>query len=291
MSLTPEEQKVVAQIKAAQESGEDVFGDDEELVRDEPQADADEQPEQTEAAADEPTTEQQEAQAPAEEPPAIEQQAAEPPAKADTAPQTFDVQLPADHEQKIADLLKEKAQAFKKLMEGEMEADEFATIDAKVTNDINRINREVTRAETLAEANRQQAENYQTTAIRQLIARTKGEVDYAADAKAQKQFDVALAVVKADPDNAALDFAELIDQAHKVVAAQRGVTAKPAAPQAPASRKPDVQAPVTLRSLPSAGTQNTNGSVADSLARLRGQDFENAFAKLTPSQRAAMLDE
>ena len=283
---TPAEQKILDDTAAAMAAGEDVFGDDEELVREMPGGE-DDDAEATPDAAETPAVDDASDTPPEADPLGLN----EPPERAEQR-QTFEVQLPADHEAKVTELMKEDAQAFRQLIDGEMDADAYAEIRARVTNEVNRINREVTRAETLAEANRQQALDYERRAIRDLIKRTTAEVPYLQDPKAQRQFDNALALLRADPDNAGADFAELANDAHKMVAAQRGiVAAKALASKAPpASRRPGDPVPTTLRGLPSASTQTANGSVADGLARLHGQDYEVAFAKLTPAQRAAMLD-
>ena len=97
-------------------------------------------------------------------------------------------------------------------------------------------------------------------------------------------------MLAAQPDNAGKDFADLIEDAHKMVKAMRGVQT-PAKAAAPAQeRKPAGDAPVTLRSLPSASTPNTGG-VIEQIARLKGPAYEAAYAKLTPAQQAALLDE
>jgi hypothetical protein len=47
---------------------------------------------------------------------------------------------------------------------------------------------------------------------------------------------------------------------------------------------------VTLRTLPSAATPNSGGNVLDNLSKLKGQAYQDAFAKLTPAQKAALTD-
>ena len=166
----------------------------------------------------------------------------------------------------------------------------------------------------------------QQSEIRRLIARAKADVDYSKDTKAQKNFDVALRTLQADPDNAALEFGDLVDEAHRVVLALRGgvrkvdatvpaaaasaepVTApavketkavKSATPVAPVAvalekvpdRQPAEKAPVTLRGLPVASTPNSNGDVIEQMSRLSGQAYQDAFAKLSPQQRRSLVDE
>lgn len=283
---TPEDLKALEAIAAAQAAGQDPFGDDEPLTV---EADADEPaPEAAPEAAAEPEAEQAAADAPAAE---EEQAEADPsPATASTEAAelpTYKAEVPQDYKAQRAELMKAKAEAMKKLMDGEIDADTYAAEDARVSDALEDLAAARIRAETLQEANAQSQQAYQARAIQRLIANTKSEVDYAADATAQKQFDTSLQVLAAQPDNAGKDFADLIEDAHKMVKAMRGVQTPAKAP-AP-ERKPAGDAPVTLRSLPSASTPNTGG-VIEQIARLKGPAYEAAFDKLTPAQKAALLD-
>ena len=288
--MTPEDQKTLDAIAAAEAAGQDPFGDDEPLTTETDAGDAaadagadtagaaaqaDTDPEQ--GAEDAPTAEA--AQPDPEPEPAQPEPAALPAYKAE---------LPADHKAQRTELLQAKADAMRKLMDGEMTAEEFATEEMRVTEALEDLAAARIRAETLQEANAQSQQAYQARTIQRLIAKTKAEVDYAADATAQKQFDTSLQVLAAQPDNAGKDFADLIEDAHKMVKAMRGVQTPAKAPAA--DRKPAGDVPVTLRSLPSASTPNTGG-VIEQIARLKGPAYEAAYAKLTPAQQAALLDE
>lgn len=293
MSLTPEEQKTLAAIEAAKAAGNDPFGDDEPLGA-EPDEAATEA--EAEAVSDEVTTEQAEeaAAAPGEpevapEPETVAQEVAQP---AQEAPPTFRADMPADYKQQRANLLAERAEAMKQLIEGELDPKEFAATEARISDSLEELTAARIRAETLHEANIQSQQRYQTQVLNRLITKSKADVDYAADADARNQFDTALQVVAAQPANKGKDFADLIDTAHTMVKAMRGVMSVPTAPstKSPADRRPAGDPPpVTLRSLPSASTPNT-GSVVDQIARLKGPAYEAAFSKLTPSQKAALLD-
>ena len=224
MSLvaTPEESKVLAAVEAGLAAGEDVFGDDDDdtdtggagpggagpgdddaddSAKAGDGADAD----LTEAALtdvlDEPTGDQQPVQ-------------------------QFTAEVAADYKEQRAALTTEKAQALKKLMDGEIDADEYAAVESRVSESISDLDSARIRAETLIEANAQNVAAFQQKAIQKLIAATKNEVDYAGDPKAQKQFDTAMNTIMADPDNAGLEYTELLTQAHRVVAAVRGVDRK-----------------------------------------------------------------
>ena len=278
---TPEDLKALEAIAAAEAAGQDPFGDDEPLETpaedgaDESQAQDENEQEHT--AADAPT-----ADAPAAE---AAQQEPEPEPAALPA---YKAELPADHKAQRTELLQAKADAMRKLMDGEMTAEEFAAEEMRVTEALEDLAAARIRAETLQEANAQSQQAYQARTIQRLIAKAKAEVDYATDTAAQQQFDTSLRVLAAQPANADKDFADLAEDAHKMVKAMRGIaqTPKPSA----ADRRPAGDAPVTLRSLPSASTPNTGG-VIEQIARLKGPAYEAAYAKLTPAQQAALLDE
>lgn len=279
---TPEDLKALEAIAAAEAAGQDPFGDDEPLTVEDaaeeaaPEAEAAAEPEAEQVAADATTAdaEQDEAKPAAASPEAVELP-------------TYKAELPQDYKAQRAELMKAKADAMKQLMDGEIDADAYAAEDARVSEALEDLAAARIRAETLQEANAQSQQAYQARAIQRLIANAKSEVDYAADATAQKQFDTSLQVLAAQPDNAGKDFADLIEDAHKMVKAMRGI-----APQAKpvAERKPAGDAPVTLRGVPSASTPNTGG-VIEQIARLKGPAYEAAYAKLTPAQQAALLDE
>ena len=272
---TPEDLKALEAIAAAEAAGQDPFGDDEPLTV-EAEADADQPDADAEA----------QAAADAEAEQGAEAAQAEPEPEPGAMP-AYKAELPADHKAQRTELLKAKADAMRKLMDGEITADEFASEELRVTEALEDLAAARIRAETLQEANAQSQQVYQARTIQRLIAKTKAEVDYATDTAAQQQFDTSLRVLAAQPANADKDFADLAEDAHKMVKAMRGIaqTPKPSA----ADRKPAGDAPVTLRSLPSASTPNTGG-VIEQIARLKGPAYEAAFAKLTPAQQAALLD-
>jgi len=360
MSLvaTPTETDVLADIARERAAGLDPFGDDEfdppvigakevidepdepiavsEVVDAPPEKDAavasdaekqgeegiDAQPNAKDEAPAEPV-EDADAQA-AQEPQAAAPEPVKETAKEAPEPQipTYQTELPADYQEQRGVLLKEKALAMKKLIDGELDLEAFSAIESRVSNALEDLTAQRIRSETLSEANVQNQQAMQQSEIRRLIARAKADVDYSKDTKAQKSFDVVLRTLQADPDNAALEFGDLVDEAHRVVLALRGGVGKvqvdpavaaavvasavkeakvvkaatPAAPVAVASekvpdRQPAEKAPVTLRGLPVASTPNSNGDVIEQMSRLSGQAYQDAFAKLSPQQRRSLVDE
>lgn len=276
--MNTDEQKVLDEIKAAQARGDDPFGDD----------DTDEVLE-NEVTSEESTDDD----APADKAAApVAGQTDEP--EAPVVQAQYKAELPVEHKAQRAELLKSKAEAMKKLMDGEIGAEEFAAEESRISDALEDLTAQRIRAETLIEANQQMAAQTQQKALQRLIAQSKQQIDYMADMKAQKQFDVALQTIGADPDNASMDYAELLQEAHKVVCAIRGVPlskGEQVAQAVQASRRPTEQVPMTLRNIPAASTANANGDMLEQMGRLTGQAYQDAFAKLSPAQRRSLLDE
>ena len=199
---------------------------------------------------------------------------------ASTAPQTYRADMPADLAAKRTELLAAKAQAMKQLMDGVIDAEKYADEECRISEELEGITLARARAETLAEVNRQTAEVYQGNVISALVARTKTEIDYASDTDAQQTFDLALRLVASEPDAAGKDFAQIADEAHRMVLARRGVA--PAAPSTTGRAAPDrtpPKPPITLGGLPTAAASGTK-SISEVAGRLTGDDLEQAFDAL-----------
>lgn len=294
MYLTPEETKVLAATNAAIAAGEDPFGDDEPLVRDLPEGEDTGKPN---AAADDSSdgaANDGSGNGAALSAEALAEIANGEQADAPAQTPSFKAQVPEDYAAQRTALLVKKNAALKELMDGTIEAEAYAAIENEVATALEDLAAQRIRAETLIEANYQAEANYQSAQIQLLIKRTAGEVDYANDEAARQQFDRSMAVLQQDPAGKGMSYLDLINTTHQMVAAMRGVTAKAApASNAPARqpRKPDAEAPITLRNLPAAAGTNSNGDLIDHISRLKGPEYEQAFAKLSPAQRRAMLDE
>lgn len=199
---------------------------------------------------------------------------------ASTAPQTYRADMPADLAAKRTELLAAKAEAMKQLMDGVIDAEKYADEEFRISEELEGITLARARAETLAEVNRQTAEVYQGNVISALVARTKTEIDYASDTDAQQTFDLALRLVASEPNAAGKDFAQIADEAHRMVLARRGVA--PAAPSTTGRAAPDrtpPKPPITLGGLPTAATSGTK-SISEVAGRLTGDDLEQAFDAL-----------
>jgi SWI/SNF-related matrix-associated actin-dependent regulator 1 of chromatin subfamily A len=193
----------------------------------------------------------------------------------------------------------EKAEAFQKVMSGDMEAAEYSKLEAATNRKIGKLQAQI----TLAEANAQTAAQAEASTVFALMDRSQrtGQLDYRADVTAQKQFDLALLMAEADPENAGKSFADLCETAHSAVLAMRGiakaaaVTAAPAvaavvaAPAAPAAPKPrDI--PQTLVNLPAAAAVPVGNDFMTQFNAITDPDEADALlASMPKAQRQALM--
>jgi hypothetical protein len=311
----PADAAVLEGIRAAQAAGEDPFGDNDPVETAQPAA------EQVAAAADEGTAppdggaddannldelgepaaeagteglQQQQQEQAAQAAPAPNPAAPPPPAAPPAAPQPFALQFktrPAAELQALqAQLMEKKAKAFQQYSDSEIEAAEFAKIDAEVMQGL----LQLTQEQTLASAQQQTALQTSQQALDRFKLHAKtpegGAIDYTTDAAAAAAFDAQSQVLGAMPEYAALPDGEFFARVHSMVLTMRGVTPKAAAPTPPAARADAKAGIITLRNLPAAATPNAGGGVTEQLSRLQGLDFQDAVSRMPKGQRDAWLD-
>lgn len=297
VGTTQAEADVLAATAAAIAAGQDPFGDDSEEeeapAATEAAVEAGEGATATTAEGDETTTTTGEGQGEGET--LTPEQLAAIAADDETQPaepvQRFKVSTPEELKTQRAEQLTIKAKALKDLMDGVIEPEEYSRIEGEVTEALEGLAAQ----RSLHEANVQTERQTQESALDKIITAAKkaGEVDYLADAKAAKQFDTAMKLLADDGE--ARTYAELAADAHKAVLAIRGIkkAETPAATPAPAPAQPreNGRGPMTLRSVPAAQTPNDGGGWKEQLATLSGQAYEDAFARLSPGQRAELLND
>jgi hypothetical protein len=201
---------------------------------------------------------------------------------AQDAPAAFRAAMPEQYKAQRAGLMKAKADAMSKLMDGEIDAEAYAALEMGISDQLEDLTALRIRSETLIEANAQNEQFRQAKDIQALIARTKGEVDYASDPKAAKQFDAALQLIGADPDNTGMAFADLIQLSHKMVAAMRGVVPAKAALKPAPDRTPPTP-PITLSGLPTAATSGAQ-SVSQAVSKLNGDALQDALDSMPEAE-------
>lgn len=291
---TDAEAAALAATAAAIAAGEDPFGDEDQDTEGEASTEAagadttgDEAPPADEAGEEEGEGSEALSQEALEA--VAEATAAEAAAELATAPPRYKAGDQEEAKAKRTEQLAIKAKALKDLMDGVIEPEEYSRIEGEVTD----VLESLAVSRTLHEANVQGEQQTQEAIIDKIIAaaKTSGEVDYIADTKAAKQFDTAMAMLAQDGEKRT--FAELAADAHKAVLAIRGVTAAPAAAPAPEPAKPreNGKGPMTLRDIPAAETPTSGGGWKEQLATLSGQAYEEAFSRLSPGQKAELLND
>lgn len=221
--------------------------------------------------------------------------------EAEPATPRYNVGDPSKINEQLAALDARQAEAFAKLMEGEIDQEAYQKVQAEVKGQ----ERRLVAQQTLHEANVQAEQAAQEKAITELaeaaIKPENGGIDYKTDAVAQRQFDIALNMAAADPANEKLSAAQLFAQAHKAVLSLRGKVPAPApAPAAssaptpapaPVSRAVDKsQMPPTLSRVPPAADPSIAGDEFAHLGSLDGVELEKAFARMTPEQQERYLN-
>ena len=219
------------------------------------------------------------------------------------APKVFEVST-EDYDAQLAAIEAKRTDVEKRWSEGELSDEDRIKALAEAQAEANKVMRDQIRAETLAEINRQnaadaaaraeQAMNDATMALIKSAADAK-TIDYLKDEAAQKQFDMALQMLGADPAFAQKTAADQVAEAHKAVLAVRGLAQAPApspapaaAPAAPAAPKPrDV--PVTLAGLPAAAPVGVQDATMERLAGLTGDAYDRAFAALPQAEQDRVL--
>lgn len=190
---------------------------------------------------------------------------------------------------------------------GELSDDERQTQLDALDDRAETLIREQARADALREVNEAQQRAYQQRIERMeqdatmgiiKAAKAAGTIDYVADQLAQRQFDMALNMLKADPSNARTRPNVLVDQAHAAVLALRGIAAaqpqantaasQPQAKPQPQPKSPR-QVPVTLAGVPAAARPVVNDDIMEQVADMDPIEMERWMADLSPAQQRRVM--
>lgn len=216
------------------------------------------------------------------------------------APAVYQAALPDDFDERVKAIDDAETEAARKFEAGEIEAPAYVIETRRIATERGELDRHRVKAEVAAEMTQQAAMNQWQRQVSQFMREAKKAdgVDYLKDEALNAELDTMVKALASNPVHANKSGAWFLGQAHKAVKAMHGITSKPAAdpkPAAtndgkPASRKPPIdKAPKTLAQVPGG---EGPGDVADefvNLDNLDGDDYENALAKLTPSQRQRYL--
>ena len=276
------------EIRAAQERGEDPFGDDEPLVKNLPQAADD-----TDHASGDDQTIDPPAEGAVDNENAIDQAALEAVASEDTpARPTYDIPEAHDFNAERKTLRGSKAEVLKQWNDGELSDEEYAAKTGEIDDQLDGLLIAKTQAETIENLNRQAVIQTQMQVLDAIRTSSKkaNELDYA-DAKVATAYDRMLGAVMADPDNGGKNFADLAQLAHEGLCAVRGVKRAVVVADSAKPKRESPPVPPSLRGLPNASVANTGGSRIEAISRLTGQAYQDAFAKLSAAEKAQLLDE
>lgn len=212
----------------------------------------------------------------ADETPPVEQPAAETP-PADDPPAK--IPPPAEITEKITTLKAEERDAFKRLMDGEIESEAYLEIKDRVENEVDALKEQAREAQrTMADAQRE----WQNAEKAQMAAAKAEGLDYLGKPALLAAFNTHLRALGSDEKNAKRDSAWFLSEAHKLTKADLGI-------KTPAKNVPrgvdNAEIPPTLRGVPPAGTGAVNTDEFAHMRNLEGIALERAHAALTEAQR------
>lgn len=246
-----------------------------------------------------------EAAKPEDKPAAAEVQ--EPPAAQRRAPVTYKAELPADYSDRVAKNGADRTELSRKFKEGEIDIDAYEVEqqklqdardelrDMKVKADISK---EMT-TQTAADLAESEEEVFKSTVKNWVTETAKaGVIDYAKDDSKRDDLQVYINAMVANPKNQDKSYTWFLNEAHKKVMLEHGLTAKPAAKEddkgdaKPAAEAKPAERPRRQPKAPEHISQIQGGGdgsdVTGEFANLDGLDgfeFEDALAKMSPAQR------
>lgn len=216
-----------------------------------------------------------------------------PPADAPFVP-TYSAEVPADAKEQIKALKDEESAAFKKLMDGEIDADAYQLVRDRTETAVDDLKTAALTASIFSQATEQsqkqaaQVEWNRATANAFAAAKVEG-IDYQAKPSLLAAYNHTLKTLGADPKNENKDAAWFLTEAHRVTKEELGLAIKPA----PAARRgvDPSELPPTLRSVPVAATGSVNADEFAHMRNLTGLALERAHAAMTETQRDRWMAE
>jgi hypothetical protein len=184
-----------------------------------------------------------------------------------------------------------KAEAFKKMMDGEISAEEYADVERKYLDERDALRsaqeRHIT-SKQMQEQTAQQRWQWEVENFKKHALKNDG-VDYVKDDKMNNALDRWVKVLANDPENANQPGEWFLQEAHKHVKQQYGLGKQEQKPD-PKPRTPDLKnIPPTLGRLPSADEGDAGKNEFAHLDKLDGMDLEKALAKMPKEQQDRWL--
>lgn len=224
----------------------------------------------------------------------------DPAALREEQPFGFTANAPEDAQEQITALNAQKAEAFKKLMDGELSPEAYSATESEVAGKVADIQRQLTISETAARMTTEHAQRSYLGKVNALLDRAAKDegIDYRKDPKLHAELDRAVKFLAGDSENADKSEQWFLDEGHAMVKARHGLgkpgnaVDKPAADadKGKTGKAPDLSGvPPSLRNAPPAASSDDGGEFAH-LDNLKGLALERALAKLNPEQSARYLE-
>lgn len=204
----------------------------------------------------------------------------------------YAVEVPADAAEQIKALKAEDAEAFKKLIAGEMEPDAYQAIKDRTEAAIDDLKTKAMTAAIFQQANAQATEQAAAQewkrAENAAMNTFKAEgIDYRGKPALLAAYNTTLKALADDAKNANRDAPWFLAEAHRLTKAELGIVTAPKPTPKPGDRRnplADVEIPPTLRGAPAAATSAIDTDEFSHMRGLGGIELERAVAKLTPDQ-------
>jgi hypothetical protein len=289
-TLTPEEREAIegsehseadleALKKIAGDADDDSDADDSD--NDEEEGDEEAPPAEGKTAAE------PEAEKPAD-PPAVQPEPAAP---------RYEAKLPSDYDDQIKSLKDRDAELRQRFKDGEIDIDERDAGLAELAEQREQLLVLRAKAEISQEMNQQSAaqqwQNAVNKALNDFAKPEQGGIDYRQDTDKQADLDQFVKLLANKSENADKSMEWFLQEAHKRVLALHGVAPVPkkeTVAEAIAKRKPPVDAaPKTLAQVPGSDGPGDVGSEFADIEALEGMEYEDAIARMSPSQREKFL--
>lgn len=218
----------------------------------------------------------------------------EQPQAAQAKPTTYETANVEELTTKRTELRAQKREIETKWSAGELSDEDRATQLEQIDDQVLELTEKIAHAKALADINEQNAKDAaakreadESAALQALIKSAKAAktIDYAADADACAEYDVALAMVKVNSNWANRSAAEQVQEAHRRVLVGRNIATAPAPSpaQAPTPAAPR-QVPQTLSGLPNAGSNTVGDDLMEQFGNLDADQQEEFLAKLPAHQ-------
>lgn len=195
-------------------------------------------------------------------------------------------ELPEGYDEQVKALADEKAEIRRQFREGDIDFDEYDAKQAELADKQLALEKSAIKAEISQEIEQQSAASQWEAAVNRNLNSFKDQIDYRSDDGKLADLDNFVKALAAKPENNDKSMDWFMSEAHKRVLALHDIAAPSGSPKDKPNRKsPLDKAPQTLANVAGSDGPDDLQQEFQEVARLDGDDFENAIASLTPAQR------